>query len=97
MNQPAGTSDELRARAIDNLEAKRAFYIHLGWYALLNIAFWVLWFTSSDRGEAGVPWPAWVTFGWGVGLVAHAVNTFGPGSSPSESKIQAEMRKLEGR
>jgi hypothetical protein len=37
-------------------------------------------------------WPAFPMFGWGIGLIFHAWDTFG--SDPTEEQIQREIDRL---
>lgn len=71
------SDEELRKRARKSVEAKVGFYIHLGIYAAVNallIAIW--WSTSSFLGVSMFPWFIFSLFGWGIGVVAHAIGTF---------------------
>lgn len=96
---PAGDS-ELRAMALKRLQAKQNFYRHIAVYVLVNIIVWVLWaMNRSTTGDDGpIPWPAWVTFGWGIGILFQAAALFGPGNqAPSESAVEAEMQRMRRR
>ena len=50
----------------------RGFYTHLTVYVLVNAGLAALNMVSSP----GRVWFAGATFGWGIGLVAHAVSVF---------------------
>lgn len=58
-----------RARAI------AAFKRNLFGYIVINLFLWaVWWFTAgADYFEdmKGIPWPAWVSLGWGMGIAFH--------------------------
>ena len=59
--------------------AKRraGFKRHFASYIIINIFLWVLWaLTGADRNGSGIPWPAWTTFGWGIGLLFHYIGTY---------------------
>ena len=86
--------DDLRARAEVRVKAREDFRIHFLIYLLVNGFLWVIWFTS-DRAE-GVPWPAFATLGWGIGLVAHWWTVYGVNDARREAEIQKEMRRLRG-
>jgi hypothetical protein len=46
-------------------------------------------------GDNDYFWPGWVIFGWGIGIVFHAWNTFF--ARPiSDADVEREMRKLKG-
>ncbi|GAB2542555.1 2TM domain-containing protein [Rufibacter soli] len=48
-----------------------AFRRQLFTYLMVNLVVWAVWHFSNN-GENftvdGLPWPAWLTFGWGIGL-----------------------------
>lgn len=45
------------------------FKRHLYTYLIVNLFLWVLWFMgSNEEHRHGLPWPAWSTLGWGIGL-----------------------------
>lgn len=93
---PAG-EDDLRTTALKRLQAKQNFYRHVTVYVVVNIIVWVLWAmnrpTMADEGS--LPWPAWVTFGWGIGILFQAASLFGPANrAPSEAAVEAEMDRL---
>lgn len=65
--------ERLYQLAIKRVEEKRSFLIHLVVFILINGAFWTL-YLWSDWG--GFPWPAFITFFWGIGLAAHFFEAF---------------------
>jgi hypothetical protein len=72
--------------------AKRraSFKRHLATYLVINIFLWVLWaLTGVHRDESRIPWPAWTTFGWGVGLMFHYIGTY-----VKDNSVQREYDKL---
>lgn len=85
------SNEELRSFAVKRLKEKREFWQHLASYVIVNGALIGIW----AIGERGYFWPGWVLFGWGIGIVFHAWNTFF--SRPiSEADVEREMRKLQG-
>ena len=86
--------DDLRTRAEARVKAREDFRIHLLIYVLVNGFLWVTWFTS-DR-TPGLPWPAFASIGWGIGLVAHWWTVYGVDDARREAAIQEEMRRLRG-
>jgi hypothetical protein len=50
----------------------RAFYMHLIVFVGVNILLHVINFATSPRAY----WAFWPLFGWGIGLVAHALATY---------------------
>ena len=83
---------DARAEAIKRIKAKRAFQQHLVVYLVVNLVLWIIWgFTG-----AGFPWPIFVTFFWGIGVVTQAWTVYGRGDRITEDEIQREMRRGEG-
>jgi len=59
-------------------KARAEFFEHAAVYILINVMLWMIYLFGSgvpDVGEfiTAVPWPAFVTFGWGIGLVVNFV------------------------
>jgi len=74
-NSPALTRAERRARAVRRVAAIKGFYVHLAVYVVVNIGLLAVdALTGSDW------WVHWVAFGWGIGVIAHAIAVFGRGS-----------------
>ena len=64
-------------------------------YIGTNIFLWAIWFITCRNNENVheylIPWPAWVTIGWGFGLVMRYVRIF---HTNSDDQIQKEYDKL---
>lgn len=88
------TGDTARERALERVKAKRATMANLAVYLIVNVFLWILWALTRDEAgnQSGVPWPIWVTLGWGVGLAFQAWNAYGR-RPISETDIEREMRK----
>jgi len=72
--------DEQRDEKIWQMAKKRAdFQRSLSSYFIVNAFLWVVWWFTIGRkvGFHGVPWPAWVMIGWGIGLVFQYLNAYG--------------------
>lgn len=67
---------------------RAAFKSHLVVYLLVNAGLWLLWYILGAKLDGNsIPWPAWTTFGWGIGQVAHylgAYHTNGPNAIEKE-------------
>jgi hypothetical protein len=86
MNHPADL-----ARAKKGVNARIGFYIHLTAYLAVNaLLVSINLATSTER-----LWCKWPLLGWGVGLLAHAVVTFGlsRGRALKAKMIDKELRK----
>jgi two-component system LytT family sensor kinase len=59
-------------RATARVAARLAFYRHAIVYLLVNL-FLVVWNLVREPNHL---WFQWVIFGWGIGLVAHAVHVY---------------------
>jgi hypothetical protein len=79
-------TEEERSRAIRRLKEKQAFQHNLVSYVIVNVFLTGVW-ALSDRGFF---WPAWVMFGWGIGLAFHAWNVYGR-RPITEAAIQREI------
>lgn len=78
----------IRRRAERQVKKRTEFAQHLGIYTVINVLMWVIFFGMNDGimqtiGDADVvnfmnaaPWPLFVLFGWGAGLVADAIETY---------------------
>ena len=61
------------------LARKRAgFKRHLAVYLVVNIFLWVTWYFTREfeNGGSSIPWPAWSSFGWGIGLMFHFLEAY---------------------
>ena len=83
------TDQERREAAIARIKEKRDFFTHLFIYVAVNALLVVVWSVSGTDYF----WPVWPIAGWGIGLAAHAFDTF---RRPiSEEAIRREMEKGE--
>ncbi|HYC29939.1 MAG TPA: 2TM domain-containing protein [Chitinophagaceae bacterium] len=70
---PEGKDPQLWQTASRRASFKR----HLATYLIINVFLWVLWYlTDGDVNDNGIPWPAWTTFGWGIGLLFHYLGAY---------------------
>lgn len=75
---------------------KRAsFKRHTYTYVVVNLFLWGLWL-FSHKGQIpedvkGLPWPAWCTLGWGVGLFFDYVSAY---KSYGNQMEEEEYRRL---
>lgn len=64
--------DKAVERATKRVKELRDFYLHLAIYVLVNTGLVIIDVAQGD----GLQWAQWVIFGWGIGIVAHAVSVF---------------------
>ena len=81
--------DQLRRRAVKQLQAKAGFWTHLAIYLAVNAFLVMIWFFTG----AGFFWPIFPIAGWGIGVAANAWNVFGR-EPITEERIQHEMDNL---
>ena len=88
---PATDLHTLAARRVD---IKLGFLMHLGVFLAVNTGLALLGFVKG--GSLHLPFPVW---GWGIGLLAHAVGTAISLSGPSlrERLLSAELAALQKR
>jgi len=82
-------------KARKRVEELKGFYIHLLVYILVNLGMFILNILTSP----GALWFYWPLFGWGIGILAHAISVFGIrglfGKEWEERKIRQIMGKEE--
>jgi hypothetical protein len=83
-----------RELAIKRLHQKRGFQGMLVSYVVINAFLWILW-AITDSNKSGIPWPLWVTLGWGIGVVMSAWSIYGQ-KPITEDAVQREMEKQRG-
>lgn len=96
---PGMSDSEIEARIRKRVQRwinkRNEFMGHLIAYITGNALVWSIWAFSGGHGD-GLPWPLWVTFVWGIGLVAHALDTWqhSPAfQARSEMTIQREVER----
>jgi hypothetical protein len=80
-------------------QKRAAFKKSLLSYVIVNIFLWALWyFGAQNQVQTGrlssVPWPTWVTLGWGIGL---AFQYFGAYIAPKSISVEQEYNKLKNK
>jgi hypothetical protein len=83
------TEEALRRRAVARLRKQADFRTHLVVYLATNALLVAIWWATG----AAFFWPVFPIFGWGIGLVAHAWDAYGP-DRLTEARIQAEIDRL---
>lgn len=81
-------ANDARAAAIRRLKNKRAFWLHLVVYLVVNAFLIFVWAVTSRSYF----WPIWTIGPWGIGLVMHGWNAFFQ-RPITEADIQEEMRR----
>ena len=94
--RPTPTSDATRDQRLWQIaKARTKFQGHLFVYALVNGGLWLLWALLPEaHGHHGsdLPWPAWTSLFWGLGL---ALQGFAAYSSLNRGqRTQREYERL---
>jgi len=79
----------LRKIAERRADAKLAFRSHVTIYLVVVAGLSVINYFTTDY-----PWVLWVGVGWGIGVVAHGLATYGYASGQRERMVEAELARL---
>ncbi len=85
----AATEGSLRDRAVRRLRKQAEFRTHLPVYLVVNAMLIAIWAWTGN----GFFWPVFPLVFWGIGVVAHGVEAFGP-DTVTEDRIQREMDRM---
>lgn len=86
------TEEELRKQALHRIGERRAFYMSLAIYLIVNAVLVGGWFLKGG----GDFWPGWVIFGWGIGIAIQGFRALVSPEGPSDTEVQREMDKIRG-
>ena len=72
------------------------FQRSLASYFIVVAFLWIIWwFTDGQHGDnEGIPWPAWVMVGWGIGLLFQYLNAYG---GSKKDLVEKEYEKLKNK
>lgn len=104
MNEP--NYDEIRTRVEKRFKARQELLIHFAAFVLGNLLVWFIYIAAAGGmvlpGERGgeltgitFPWPLIVTFGWGIGIVAHAIEYYNKHAGGHERRERAIQQEIE--
>jgi len=82
--------DKLFELAKIKVEKKRDFFTHFTAYLLVNGLIWTIYLFGSS---GSFPWPIFVTVFWGIGVAAHALETF-MGDETYSDAVEKEYQKM---
>lgn len=86
---PSTGEDRLREQAVRRVGNQADFRTHLLIYVMVNAFLVVIWFMTGSAFF----WPIFPIVGWGIGIVAHAWDAYGP-ARVTEERVQREMERL---
>ncbi len=66
-------------------------------YIVINIFLWCIFLFSGtkDNSSSPIPWPAWVSLGWGVGLAFQYFNAYAKTGDTLQNKEYEKLVKKE--
>jgi hypothetical protein len=82
---------DLREQAITELRKRRELGGHVLAFVMVNTFMVVIWYLTG----AGFFWPAFLIFGWGIGVIFHVWDVLSP--APSEAAIRSAMNRIANR
>lgn len=93
MNTQTTTSGEPRDEKLWKAAKRRVeFKKHLLVYILINTFLWAIWFFTGADYNGPLPWPAYASIGWGIGLFFNYINAY---SGFRDTMLENEYRKLQ--
>jgi len=88
-NTPSGKDPQLWEIA----QKRAAFKRHLVTYVIVNLFLWAIWLFTDGHSHGSLPWPAWASLGWGIGL---AFQYFGAYVN-TDNAVDKEYQKLQNK
>jgi len=88
--RPLTEEEKIRRRVEKRLKEQADFRVHMVIFLMVNLLLWLIWLLAGG----GFPWPLIVTFGWGIGVVAHYMDynqQYGSGAERMEREVQREL------
>lgn len=88
--------DEIRQRIEKRMKKREEVIQHAVAFVLVNVLVWGIYVFSGGAAEGRFPWPMFVTFGWGIGMVSHYLeyyNKYGMGAERREEQIEREVER----
>lgn len=85
------TDEQLREVAAKRVKARKEFRMHLFMYLLVNAFLLIIYWINTP---GGYPWFIYPLCGWGIGIVAHAIETRSILSKSHVDAIEDEIEKL---
>lgn len=91
----ATAPDALREQALRRLKKRRDLKTHALVYLLVNAVVWGTWAVIGVSSHSWFPWPVFMTFFWGIGLVMNAWDVY-LRRPITEDEVRREMEHLRG-
>jgi len=93
MNNNSNTPEGKDPQLWEIAKKRAGFKSHLYSYLIINVFLWVLWYVRHGNTYQwnNIPWPLWVTLGWGIGLAFNYVDAY---VYPKANSVEKEYDKL---
>lgn len=91
---PLTPEEQIRRRIEKRHKELNEFRTHVVIYLMINLLFYFIWLGLGFMRQ--VPWPLFVTFGWGIGVVANYLeynHKYGRAAERREQEIQREVER----
>ncbi len=96
------TNDQRKDEALWAIAKKRAgFKNSLFAYVVINLFLWAIWYFTKQRPDFGdlsdfnpIPWPAWVSLGWGIGIAFQYADAY---LFNKNNSVENEYQKLKNK
>ena len=62
-------------------------------YLLVNAFLWTIWVVIALSSDSWWPWPVFITFGWGIGVVMNAWDVY-IRKPITEEELQREIEHM---
>jgi hypothetical protein len=86
---------KIRRQIEKKYDERQGLLIHAAAFVVFNILIWGIYLMVGPA-EIEFPFPIFVTGGWGIGMLGHAMtyyNRYGGGARRKEAAIQAEIQR----
>lgn len=86
--------EEQRDEKLWKIAKQRAdFQDSLIGFVIVTVICWIVWFFTSGRHgyNGGTPWPLWVMFGLGIGLILKFIRAY---KTDKDTMAEREYEKL---
>lgn len=92
-------NDQQKDEALWMIAKKRAaFKKSLFTYVIVNLFLWAIWYFTDNTyemmGRNSLPWPAWASLGWGLGI---AIQYSGAYLFHNSNSVENEYQKLKNK
>lgn len=93
MNNNSSTPEGKDPQLWEIAKKRAGFKSHFYSYLIINVFLWAIWYFRYGNTYEwnGIPWPLWVTMGWGIGLAFNYLDAY---VYPKSNAVDKEYEKL---